>query len=147
MRAEVFGGDAGAEVLHAEFDLGIHAAARQPERRLPALPYLQGVFHKVAEDLVHGVGIGQNKRVRRAGRFEYDPGIDHHAAQRIDGVGHQRAGGRGLQRELVVGAFDAGQRQQVSGDAVHARRVLVNDGEELARGFRRWGGSSIRVST
>ena len=60
----------------------------------------------------------------------------------------QRAGPRGLERQLVVGTLDAGQGEQILGEAVHAGGVLEDDAEELAGGFA-FGvcGSSISVST
>ena len=47
----------------------------------------------------------------------------------------QRAGPRGPKRQLVVRALDAGQGEQILGDAVHAGGVLEDDAEELAGGF------------
>ena len=47
----------------------------------------------------------------------------------------QRAGLRGLKRQLVIRALHAGQGEQVLGDAVHAGGVFENDAEKLAGGF------------
>src|SRR5271157_6266875 len=82
---EVFGGDAGAEVLDGEFDFALEQA-RADANPAAGFAVLDSVFDEVAEDLVHGVGIGQDRRVRRAGRLEFDSGIEHHAAQRLDGI-------------------------------------------------------------
>src|ERR1039458_259308 len=141
---EVLGGDAGAEVLDGEFDFGGNIGLKQPRADAnPAAGFavLEGVLNEVAEDLVHGVGIGQDQRIGRAGRFEFDPGVDDDSAQGLDGVLDQGAGPRGLQRELVVRALDAGQGQQILNKAVHAGGVLEDDAEELAGGF----GAGIRV--
>ena len=81
---------------------------------------MSGVLNQVAEDLVHGIGIGHHQGVGRAGGLKLDAGVDHDAAQRLDRVLHQRAGADGLRRELVVGAFHAGQREQILSEAVHA---------------------------
>jgi hypothetical protein len=42
----------------------------------------------------------------------------------------------GCRRELVVGAFDAGESEQILGEPIHAAGVLQNDAKEFEGGFR-----------
>ena len=74
--------------------------------------------------------------IGRARGLELDAGVDDDAADGVDGVLKQDAGANGLQRELVVGAFDAGQGEQILGKAIHAAGVLENDAEKFERCFR-----------
>ncbi len=76
-----------------------------------------------------------------ARRAEFDLGVDHDAAQRLDRILHQRTRLDGLQRQLVIGALHAGQCEQILGQPVHAARVLVDDAQKLARGL----GVRVRV--
>ena len=71
--------------------------ARADANALAGFGVLEGVLDQVAEDLVHGVGIGHDQRVGRAGGLELDAGVDDDAAEGVDGVLHQDAGADGLQ--------------------------------------------------
>ncbi len=85
---------------------------------------------------MHGVGIGHDESVGRARGLELDAGVDDDAAEGVDGVLQQHAGAHRLQRELVVGAFNAGEGEQILGEAIHAAGVFEDDAEEFERGFR-----------
>ena len=61
-------GDAGPEVLYCELDLGFQKPCAD-QNSLAGLAVPEGIFNQIAENLAHGVGIGQNQRVRRSGRF------------------------------------------------------------------------------
>ena len=115
--------------------------------RLPDFGVFEGVLHQVAEDLMHGVGIGHDERVGRAGGLEFDAGVDDDAADGVDRILQQDAGADRLQRELVVGALDAGEGEQILGETIHAAGVLEDDAEKFERGFGLGLGSSMRVST
>jgi len=132
---KVFEGDAGTEVLHAELDFsGQESGANANVLPFPSV--LESVLNQVAEDLVHGVGVGHDERVGCAGRFKFDVGIDDDTAERIDSIFDKGTGAVGLECELVVGTFNAGESEQVFSEAVHAGGVLVNDAEEFAGSFR-----------
>ena len=76
---EVLGGDAGAEVLDSELD-GIFSELRADADTLARASVFEGVFNQVSEDLVHGIGIGHDEVLRRAGKLEFDAGVDHYTA-------------------------------------------------------------------
>jgi len=87
-----FGGDAGTEVAHAEFDLRNPIAARQPG--FSCRPCHNAArFQKIAEDLVHG-GRQRPRTSESGAHFPPIParnaGVHHHAAHQIDGVSNQR---------------------------------------------------------
>ena len=96
------------------------SALRADADALAGVAVLEGVLDEVAEDLVHGVGIGHDQRVGRADGLELHAGVDDDAPRRFDGILNQRAGAHGLQGKLVVGALDAGQGEQIFREAIHA---------------------------
>ena len=90
---------------------------------------------------MHGVGIGHDQRVGRARGLELNAGVDHDAADGVDRILKQNAGADRLQGELVVGAFDAGEGEQILGEAIHAAGVFENDAKEFECGF----GAGMRI--
>ena len=128
-------GNAGPEVLHRELNLRLQQP-RADANPLPCPAVLEGVLDQIAEDLIHGVGVGHHQNCGRARGFQFDAGIDHQAPQRLDSVLDQGAGAVRLKNQLVIRALHAGKSEQILGEAVHARRVLEDDPKELAGRLR-----------
>ncbi len=130
--AEVLFGHARAEVLYVEFD-GIFERARADDDAAAGGAVLHGVLDEVAEDLGHGIDVGEDEGVGGFAGFEGDAGFDDHAGQRLDGVVDQSGGADRLHAGLVLAGLDLGEREQVLSEAVHAAGVLEDDGHEFAR--------------
>src|ERR1700722_5257949 len=123
------------EVLNGELDLGGEQACGGANA-LAGLGVLERVLHEVAENLMHCVRIGHDKRVGRARGLKLYAGVDHNPADGVDGVLEEQICANRLQRELVVGAFDASEGEQVFSEAAHATGVLEYYAKEFQRGFR-----------
>ena len=131
---QVLGGNAGAKIPDGELYFGFQKP-RADANSLAGLGILECVFDEVAENLVHGVGIGQDQDVKRANGFQLNAGIGRNAPQRVNAFLQQRTGLHGPKRQFVVRAFQARQGQQILGDPVHACGILQNDAKKLAAGF------------
>ena len=92
---QVLGGNAGAEVLNGELDLR-GEKARGRTNAFSRFCVFEAVFQEVSEDLMHGVGIGHDQSVGRAGGLNLDARVDEFSADRVDGVAKQDAGADGL---------------------------------------------------
>ena len=106
--------------------------------RLPALAYLREFSIRLPKTWFMASGSAITSASGAPANSSFDPRVHDDPAQGLDGILDQGAGARRLQRELVIGALDAGQRQQVLGQPVHARGVLQDHTEKLEGGFGAW---------
>ena len=70
--------------------------------------------------------------------MELNAGVDHDAADGVDRILKQNTSANRLDTELVVGALDAGEGEQILSEAVHAAGVFENDSKEFECGFGAW---------
>ena len=124
-------GHAGAEVLHEELH-GVIGWPRTHHDALTGGAVFHGVLDEVAENLGHGIDVGEDLGAGGFAGFKGNAGFDDHAGERLDGVGYERGGADGLHARLVLAGLHLGQSQQVFGEAIHAAGVLENDGHEFA---------------
>src|SRR5580700_6487286 len=130
----MFGGNAGSEILDIEFDSEFDAA-------FGGAAVLHGVVDEVRENLVDGFAIGVHGGQRLHGSVSclYDLQVDFLSAgdlaETFFGVVQELDGRDGLGVETGLAGFDAGQSEQVFGEARHAGGVLADDFEKLAAGI------------
>src|ERR1700733_16092121 len=148
---EMFRGNACAEILHEEFD-GMGNRAGAEDDASAGSTILQGVIDQVGKNLMNGFAVGENhgkifRQWIRAGKvpalqmvsgrilnLQLDAVGAGDFAEALFGVVQQFGGRDTLGLETSLTGLDAGQREQVFGEAGHAGGILADDLQELAGG-------------
>jgi hypothetical protein len=148
---EVFGGDAGSEVLNEEFD-GVRDGAGAEDDASAGGSVFEGVFDEVGEDLMNGfavgedvgkifrerVGAGKVRALQMVGggilNLEIDAMGAGDFAEAFFGVMQEFGGGNALGIEAGFAGLDAGEGEQIFGEAGHPAGIFSNDFQEFAGG-------------
>src|ERR1019366_2456211 len=142
---KMLGRNAGAEILNIKFNPEFDAAfggTRAEQNTSARAAVLHGVVDKIRKDLVDGFAVGSHGGQGFDGAVIF-VGLDDlqlHSltagdlAETLFGIVEELDGGNGFSIEAGLAGFDAGQSQQVFGEARHAGGVLADDFEELAVG-------------
>ena len=129
-----FGGNAGAVVLNADFNLAIFQGAAKHFDGAVEAAVFNGVVHEVGEDLVEAVGISLGGE-RREFVDEFDVAIFGLGLEMGEDAVGKGAEFDGLELEFQAAAFEGGNGEEVLDEEVQAMGVALDDFEEALGDF------------